>query len=112
MAQLSWPTGMPVDRTAEPFRLADGIGLPDAIEAPAIVPHDGRHHAADPLLSTDDDMVGPGRQSSSCGYLTFHYDDATSRRPAQSSSSRTKSSSRRLPTWKCLVPTRSNPDRR
>jgi arabinan endo-1,5-alpha-L-arabinosidase len=33
--------------------------------------------AAEPLLSTDGDMVGPGGQSYSRGYLAFHYYDAT-----------------------------------
>lgn len=118
MVELRWPTGMPVDRTAEPVRLAQRIGSPDAIEAPVVVPHDGWYYlfvsrdaccqgldstyniavgrspliagpyvdragkdltlgAAEPLLSTNGEMVGPGGQSYSRGYLAFHYYDAT-----------------------------------
>jgi arabinan endo-1,5-alpha-L-arabinosidase len=44
MSQLQWPSGKPAEGSGEPLRLADRFVPPNAIEAPAIVGHDGWYY--------------------------------------------------------------------
>ncbi len=116
MVELEWPSGMVVDPSAEPLRLADRGTPPNAIEAPYLVEHDGRFYLfvskdsccqglnstysmwvgrADRvtgpyldrdgvpmleaggtlLLKSDGDVIGPGGQSVSGGWLAHHFYD-------------------------------------
>jgi arabinan endo-1,5-alpha-L-arabinosidase len=44
MVELSWPSGLRADPSAEPLRLADRGSPPDAIEAATVVHHDGWYY--------------------------------------------------------------------